>query len=804
MADDDADALGDDALVRDAKAERDVVGDVMRANVRRNLFGTDSEPTKIGRFTVVGSIGSGAMGSVVAAYDPVLDRKVAVKLLRTSGRDELLAEARALAKLSHPHVVTVHEADVVGSQVYIAMEFVRGPNLRAWLDAAPRAWDEITRVFGEAAQGLAAAHDAGLVHADFKPGNVLVGEDGVRVADFGMARLADGEAGGTGGTPAYLAPERWRGEPASPLSDQFAFGVALYEAVYDATPFGANSLPRTATESIAALDTPTRIPADHRGAPAWLDALVLRALALDPEARHPSMAALAKALARERRRRGPMIAGIAAATGAAIGVAYYGGVSRDPCGASDEALGVIWNGQTAAAMRRSWARVDSAFVDDAAQRVDAGLTRYAAAWTAVHRDTCEATRIRGEQSDSMYDLRMRCLQRLRGQLRALTEAVQGRATAKAVAQAVTAVEELPPPAACRAETIADNAYPEPADPEQRQTVETIRAQIDAAWARYGLGDYPGALRDATAAVDAAEQAGYPPLTAEAHYRLGAIQSRASRPSEAEATLADALLEAAALDHDPLGAEIALALLRTVLFAGEPARVVAMADVVRATVARARRDPHEVDGIVGEALLNQGDAMAAAEALERALQHETRPGRVAILQVNLASAHLALGRADRALSGYESALSDARAHFGPAHPSVGFYLQRLGRGQRAAGELDAARQTLEAALRIRTEALGPRDRAVGSTQLDLAQVLFDLGDDGARRHARDALAIRDAEYGAEHPRLVDPLVLLGRIASDGGDPALARAHWTRAATILNARSPEHPTLAIVERLLGDDP
>src|SRR5450432_4656133 len=154
----------------------------------------------IGRYVVLGLVGRGGMGEVYAAYDPELDRKVAVKLLRvkpgagvslTEGRQRTLREAQAIARLSHPNVVVVYDVGTFEDKVFIAMEFVEGHTLTYWLESQPRSWQEILKVFVAAGRGLAAAHDKGLVHRDFKPDNVMVGSDNqVRVMDFGLARQA--------------------------------------------------------------------------------------------------------------------------------------------------------------------------------------------------------------------------------------------------------------------------------------------------------------------------------------------------------------------------------------------------------------------------------------------------------------------------------------------------------------------------------------------------------------------------------------------------------------------------------------
>ncbi len=257
------------------------------AEVEARLFGGEPEPVTIGRFRVGRRIGVGALGVVHAAEDPQLQRTVALKLLRSrwrrdaaAWRERMLREARAMARLAHPNVVTVHEVGEDGDDVYIVMELVKGKTLRTWLQT-PRAWSRVLDVFVDAGRGLAAAHEAGLVHRDFKPENVLVGDDGrTRVTDFGLARASDDREEGFEGTPAYTAPEQRRGEPPTPVADQFSFCVALYEGLYGRRPF-PNDDPLAPPLAPSSDDVPSLIwPALRRG------------LDRDPHERWPNMSAL--------------------------------------------------------------------------------------------------------------------------------------------------------------------------------------------------------------------------------------------------------------------------------------------------------------------------------------------------------------------------------------------------------------------------------------------------------------------------------------------------------------------------------
>jgi serine/threonine protein kinase len=296
----------DEGELRDARPSVDQVAqDKARTEIARRLFGTASEPHRMGRFVILERLGRGGMGVVYSAYDPVLDRRVALKLLRPRAegdvehmRARLHREAQALARLSHPNVVPVYDVGILGEDVFIVMEFVVGKTLRAWAPGRP--WHEVLAAHLQAARGLAAAHAVGLVHRDVKPDNVMVGEDGrIRVLDFGLVRDyepgldAERQAAGEGGvarpaaaagitpedgmadtlrpapgdagwpamapamgqvrepltataaimgTPAYMAPEQLRGVGIGPKSDQFSFCVALYEALYAQHPIAREDL----------------------------------------------------------------------------------------------------------------------------------------------------------------------------------------------------------------------------------------------------------------------------------------------------------------------------------------------------------------------------------------------------------------------------------------------------------------------------------------------------------------------------------------------------------------------------------
>jgi predicted Ser/Thr protein kinase len=304
--------------------------------------------TRIGRYTVESRLGAGGMGVVYAAIDTELHRRVAIKLLRgdvddrigTQGRERLLREARTLASLSHPNVVTVYDVGTHAGDLFLAMELVDGGSLATWLRGASRSADDVVDRMIEAGRGLAAAHAAGVVHRDVKPDNVLVGRDGrARMTDFGLARSLDaspieptpGESppdsgnltrtGAVLGTPAYMAPEQVGGGRAiDARTDQWAFCATLYEAIAGVRPFPTDDLgKRTAAIHAGKIAA----PAADRRVPSWVRPIVARGLRADPAARWPDVASVVTALDRGRKRRGRFVA-IAAVAAVAVGAAAIG------------------------------------------------------------------------------------------------------------------------------------------------------------------------------------------------------------------------------------------------------------------------------------------------------------------------------------------------------------------------------------------------------------------------------------------------------------------------------------------------
>ncbi|HET6584152.1 MAG TPA: serine/threonine-protein kinase, partial [Nannocystaceae bacterium] len=331
---------------------------IVRERVRAELFGGEFSAPRLGRFSVLERIGQGGMGIVFAGYDAELDRKVAIKVIRRDGardRVRLLREARAMAQLSDPHVVSVYEVGEHDDRVWIAMEFVAGITLARWVAAEPRPWRQTLAAFVQAARGLQAAHARGLVHRDFKPDNALVSTDGiVKVVDFGLARAVTSttasdddpprsvdiddpanatsitSSGALAGTPGYMAPEQFESAVIDARADQFAFCVGLWEALYGEPPFPRDSF---AALVVAVQAGKVRSPSPSTKVPARIERALRRGLSPRPDDRFVDMAALVHALQSEplRRARGIALASVALVATAAAAYGFGRGERASPC-----------------------------------------------------------------------------------------------------------------------------------------------------------------------------------------------------------------------------------------------------------------------------------------------------------------------------------------------------------------------------------------------------------------------------------------------------------------------------------------
>jgi tetratricopeptide (TPR) repeat protein/tRNA A-37 threonylcarbamoyl transferase component Bud32 len=714
--------------------------------------------TTVGRYVILNLVGRGGMGEVYAAYDPQLDRKVALKLLHETAaraaaartaRERLLREAKAIARLSHPNVVVVHDAGAIddpvhGDRVFLAMEFIEGETLAGWLDAAPRGWRAIRDVFAAAAEGLAAAHEAGLVHRDFKPQNVMVARDGsVRVMDFGLASdssvieesdaavvdLAGAGAAptsrtialtGTGvllGTPLYMAPEQFLARATDARTDQFSFCVALYEALYGKRPFPSDSF---AGLLEAVVSGRVREPDQKTRAPSFLRKLLLRGLATDPAARYPSMRALLEVLRRDpiRRRRALAVAAAAAlvALSAAAGMQRIATRGQRMCARR-------------AAIHRAFLGTGRPFAEETWTRVSGLLDDYSRRWTGMYVDACEATHVRGDQSAEVLDLRMTCLEGPRGAMKALTE-VLSRTDAAVLVEAVNAAQALPPLERCTDVPALRTVVSPPPDAKTREQVALLRGRLAEVKALSDTGQWPAASRKVGPLVEAVRAIGYEPLLAEALAAQSWLEEQTGQPAAAAKTLEVELWAALGARRDDLAVEAA-------------AEAMAMAGYFLARHAEAER----------------------WEKLADALQRRLGPGHdrtAAWLYQDRAIVRAREGNNQAALSDLEQALALKQKVLPPNHPDIAISLLSIASTQNQLGDHEAALVAADKAVKIYEDAYGSES----------PQVAHPLGDRGesyellgrypeAERDLRRAVDLSAQWVGPDHPWTAYPLTDLGK-------------------------------------------
>jgi LPXTG-motif cell wall-anchored protein len=272
----------------------------LRPPDRPGILGT------LGAYEVREVVGQGGMGVVLKAFDPALERLVAIKVMAATvagsptARRRFIREARAAAAVCHEHVVTVHGVHEDDGLPYLVMQYVAGESLQDRLERGPLEPEEVVRIGLQTAWGLAAAHAQGLIHRDIKPANLLL-ENGlakVKITDFGLARAVDDVGlttnGAVAGTPEYMAPEQARGEPVDHRADLFSLGAVLYACCTGVAPFRGST-------AVAVLrrvcdEAPPAVRALNPGVPAWLAALVGRLMARDPARRFQSAAEVAALL----------------------------------------------------------------------------------------------------------------------------------------------------------------------------------------------------------------------------------------------------------------------------------------------------------------------------------------------------------------------------------------------------------------------------------------------------------------------------------------------------------------------------
>ena len=745
-------------------------------------------------YRIDSEIGAGGMGRVYRAHDLRLSRDVALKLHQfalVSDDDTLRREATALARLAHPNVVTVYEVGMWNGHPWVAMEYVKGGNARSWLRDANRTPREILSLFIAAGRGLAAAHAAGLVHRDFKPDNVLVGEDGrARVADFGLARDTDtpehhvGDIIGTPalslstrtktgtvrGTPAYMAPEQRTGARVSPAADQYGFAVSVWEALARKRPFTDDGV--------------TVVAAPAGTMPRHVEAALRRALSEDPDRRWPSLSALLDELARDPARTRRRIAIAAVAIVALVGGGYALAarenttiVAAPACGVVDE-LAATWSAPQRDAVR-------GAYAGEVGGRVAAAIDAWAERWRDERTAVCESA-----DPPALIAVRDTCLDRARASLSSSLEVL---AEAKlSPLQALTTASSLPHVEDCRDGQVLAGEEAQPTQPGAIASSRALDALLAASQSWAAAGQYPRALAIARDAVDLAHAIGTPGARARAEVRLASALNLLGQHDGVVERYESAARLAAEAHDDVLVARCYLAALGIVTVdekAGEADRLLSVADIA---IARAGSPAVLVEELLGR----RADLASKREQFADALPLHRQATALAEARYGLTSQDLAqrlnalgttlgnLRKFDEARAALERAAEIMEKLFGTYHPNLGVILNSVGSLELEMGNPPAAVKTYRRALAVKEATLGPQHRGLVPVLINLSNALDQsLEFAEAVQVAQRGLALAEQALPPNHPKLAMMLNNLATAQLDAEDWVGAAVTVERVQKIL---------------------
>ncbi len=769
----------------------------------------------LGRYTIIRRLGAGGMGIVYLAFDPELDRRVAVKLLRvrgsTAGESEgearLLREAQVMAKLSHPNVITVFDVGTFEGDVFVAMEYVKGETLREWWNWPSRTPLQIVGALVQAGRGLAAAHRQGILHRDFKPENVLVDDQGrARVLDFGLARAnvasettgrfeyddtlvgrRDGLAsppltqlGTVLGTPAYMAPEQLVGAPVDARSDQFAFCITAYEALFGDRPFAGATIGEVEAEiSAGRIRPPTsrhtvrttmeRLQSGFAGpssaAPRGVFAVLARGLARKPEDRWKSMDDLLDALERAAttsRRKGAILGGVIATIALASFVVAR--PSKAPvCTGAAQSLSGVWDAPAREGVVTAFRASGNANADAMIGRVTRALDEYSAQWVAMSTEACAATRIRGEQSDEALDLRTTCLRARLDDVRAFAELLH-HADSSLVDNAYGAALKLRPLQACADVQALRAAYEPIGDESKQRAVESLRQETASVTARFNAGRCEEAAPLASALATRARAIDYAPARAEALYASSRVAEACGDPKVAAEVLLQTAVDAQASHQDEL---VARTLTRLAYVEGSAlSRYEEGLDFARLAEAAIRRvgAPDSLLADLAQARgwieYTRGNLDAALplrrEALARRARTSGDDGPDAIqMRAELADLEYEAGALREALDAERTLLQKSIELLGPGHLRTGRYTLDVAETLVAQGKYSDAAPLLERARPIVGSEVGEHLQFVSAIER------FGLGEVDDAANEMTALAAQAAaKLGSDDPA---PLSYKGDLA-----------------------------------------
>lgn len=803
-----------------------------------------------GRYLVLDRIGAGDRGVVYAAYDPERGRKIALKFLLPSGhsvenaqqsQSRLLREAQAMARLSHPQVVPIYEIGTLGEWVFIAMEFIEGVTLAKWLRQEPHSQQEILEAFILAGRGLLAAHAAGLLQANFKLHNVFAGQDGrVCVADLGLADTQTSER--VGPAPNQLAfnferslstqpsqskqltqqadfahashhtaPEQHKGKPVDVRTDVFRFCAALYEALYRVPPFtdgtahgqSINNGPSTRSSGSSGVRAPQ----------STVHQALLRGLYSEPDKRYASMDQLLSALSRQRHhKRWWWVGGVAAAALAVLlllGLYVSTLVKRHQllCSGAAAKVAKVWDASRKLAVHDALLRTGKPYAEETWDRVEQALDRYSAQWVAMHTEACQATRVRGEQSEALLDVRMQCLDRRLADLTALTQFL-GRVESSWLDKVAHAAQELTPIGVC-ADVLALTApVPLPEEPSKRIRLASMLGPLSETIAMQRLGQYVQAQEAGQNLVQAAHELGYPPFEAEALYWLGLIQSNRGQSRAAVGTLLRAASAGVAGRDLRIAAK---AWSRLVSINGfnlqQPAEASKWEMLASSAIAALGDNPEAKFELASARCVaaysqptQEQTLSLCQESLNAALKvYGPSHFHVSAQMNNLADILAARNQTEQALSFYRQSLRITQQQLGNSHPSVAIHLNNLGETLGTIGKYREALPYLSQAIDIQQRVLEPGHLQRGVVLGTLGQLQWGDGQvEAAGATLQGAISILEKGFPPGHSNLVTAQITLVRVLLAQQNNLEAQR---LAEQLLTPEHTEPSAIADVDYLLG---